>query len=395
MLGAIFVGLSGMEAYSKGLKTISNNVANLDTLGYKSSTISFSDLFGGHASGLAYGSGQLGGSTGNGVRYNQERVDFKSGSFQQTGNKLDLSLLGNGFLVVQNKNGDVFYTRTGQFSVDSDGFISNQGGDRLSLLDAQGQLQTVNINDRRSNPPAATTTIKLNGHLNAGVNYTTPAMTIYDANGKAHTWTVAFTQETDTTQFKWKAVVSEGGTVISPASPDNFISFTLANGDSDPADNQITVPLNGTPVTLDFSLATTIASGAVPDLKSQSIDGRAEGTLTDVSVNDQGQVVLTYSNKETSILGSVAIADFQDQQSLVRIGGSLFKYDGTGRMAYKTSEKDGIGKLQTGQVEASNVDLTAEFGSLILIQRGFDASSQVISASNDMIQALFGMRGHG
>ena len=146
-------------------------------------------------------------------------------------------------------------------------------------------------------------------------------------------------------------------------------------------------------VTLDFTAVKT-ASTTDGSLHSTP-DGHASGVLTSASVNAKGELELGYSNSQTTVLGSIAIADFQDQQQLVRVSGGLFKNSGTGQFQYTSSGSNGIGTLQTGQVEASNVNLTSEFGNLILIQRGFDASSQVISASNDMIQQLFGMRGHG
>jgi flagellar hook protein FlgE len=119
------------------------------------------------------------------------------------------------------------------------------------------------------------------------------------------------------------------------------------------------------------------------------------GALASVGVDADGQIKLTYSNEKTDLLGAVAIADFRDPQQLERVGGGLLEDRHGARGRLLPSGIDGIGKLVSKQLEASNVDLSQQFGDLILIQRGFQASSQVVSVSNDMIQQLFGIRGQG
>ena len=401
MLGAIYVGLSGMDAYSQAMKTISNDVANLDTLGYKASTLSFSDIFNLPEGSLGYVASNSGGSTGDGVKYNKETVDFTAGTMEQTGGALDLAINGNGFLTVQDKNGGVFYTKTGQFSVDSDGYIVNQAGDRLAMLNAANQPEAINITAQKTNPPATTTTVTLGQNLSSSATTAdVPNITVYDSNGVAHTWDVSAKAGTATassgTTTNWDVTVKdETGASIGTGT----VSFN--GGVAVPGSSSIVI--NTTPsgaaalaVTLDFSGVTSFSAGTTNTLQASKVDGNALGTLSSVTVNTQGQVVLNYSNSQTKTLGSVAMADFIDQEQLSRISGDLFVNHSKDNSAqYGSSGNTGLGTLLTGQVEASNVNLTAEFGNLILIQRGFDASSQVVSATNDMIQQLFGMRGHG
>jgi len=399
MLESIYIGLSGMNAYAKGLKTISNNVANLDTLGYKASTISFSDLFGEDAYSLGYTLQQQG-SYGTGVRYNPETIDFTQGSFQQTGGALDFAIDGNGFLVVQNDIGDIFYTKTGQFSVDQKGYVVNQNGARLTILNATNQPEAINVNSRLSYAPVATQTITFSQNLSSSATTAdVPNIAVYDSNGTAHAWDVSLAPVTATgasgTTTQWTVTVKdETGATIGTGT----IEFN--GGISVPGSSSVTV--NTTPggasamsVNLDFSGVQSFSAGTTSTLQASKVDGNAIGSLTSVTVNAQGQVVLNYSNSQTTMLGSVALADFRTPQQLVRVGNGLFKNPVAGPVQYTSSGAAGTGTLQTGEVEASNVNLTAEFGNLILIQRGFDASSQVISATNDMIQQLFGMRGHG
>ena len=399
MLGAIFVGLSGMQAYAKGLKTISNNVANMNTLGYKASTISFSDLSGFSGSGLSYTSSQLGGSTGRGVRYNPERIDFTQGSFEQTDNALDLSILGNGFLAVKNEAGETYYTRTGQFSVDSNGYIANQNGDRLTVLNAGMVLETVNVNDHLTNDPEATKSISITQAIGSGMaaDAQIQNVLVYDAMGSVHTWTIKLAKQTpavDPTKTTYTVKVYEGDTQMGT---DGTISFGNLDGavgaPSTFSINAVPTNAGAMSVTLDFAAA-KMNAGADSLLQAKA-DGHAVGSLNNLNVDAKGKLILVYSNQQKVELGAITIADFQDQQQLTRVGNGLFQNAGSAEVVYKTSGADGSGTLQSGQLEASNVDLTAEFGNLILIQRGFDASSQVVSATNDMIQSLFGMRGHG
>jgi flagellar hook protein FlgE len=160
MLGAIYIGLSGMTAYSRGLQTISNNVANLNSPGFKTTTTSFNDIF-------SYGGGgitsfnNLGNSpSGNGVRFSGSRIDFGQGDLRQSPNDLDLAIQGTGFLVLL-KDEKTVYTRTGQFVVDSDGYVAQQGtGYRLGILDGSGRATTLNLDTRRTSAPIATTKVK-------------------------------------------------------------------------------------------------------------------------------------------------------------------------------------------------------------------------------------------
>ena len=400
MLGSIYVGLSGMEAYSQAMKTISNDVANLDTLGYKASTLSFSDVFSQPAGSLGYVASQFGGSTGSGVKYNQEEIDFTPGTMEQTGGALDLAINGNGFLTVQDTNGDTLYTKTGQFSVDSNGYVVDQAGSRLTMLNASNQPEVININSQKTSAPVATTTVTFGQNLSSSATSAdVPSITVYDSNGVAHTWDVSLAPATATstsgTTSDWTVTVKdETGATVGTGT----VSFS--GGASTPGSSSLVV--NTTPsgasamaVTLDFSGVTNFSAGTTSTLATSNVNGNAIGTLSSVTVNAQGQVVLNYSNSQTTVLGSVAMAQFQDQEQLVRIGSGLFQNAPKDSVTYNASADGGMGSLLTGQVEASNVNLTSEFGNLILIQRGFDASSQVVSATNDMIQQLFGMRGHG
>ena len=397
MLGAIYTGLSGLNAFSKGLQTISNNVANLNSPGFKATSTNFSDIFSYGGGGLTFFRGSDNVQVGNGVRFGDPRTDFSPGDLRQSEGDLDLGIQGSGFLVLLN-NGKTYYARTGQFAVDKDGFISQQGdsGYRLGVLDGSGRAVALNIDARRTSAPVATTTIKFADNLSSSATTATVAdLAVYDAQGGKQTWQVKF-DKVPNTQGKWTVTVTDQtGTTLGTSA----LKFT--GSAVDPTTEKLTftsTPQGGTPlsVLLDFSSGvTSFSAGTTSTLRSASIDGNGVGALSGVTVDAEGQVKLTYSNKRTDLLGAVAIADFRDPQQLRRVSGGLFENNGSGPARVIASNTDGVGRLVSKQIEASNVDLSQQFGDLILIQRGFQASSQVVSATNDMIQQLFGIRGQG
>ena len=395
MLGAIYIGLSGMNAYSRGLQTISNNVANLNSPGYKASSINFSDVFNIGGLGSAF-SGRSNQSYGAGVRFGTTGVDFTQGDLRQSGNDLDLSVQGNGFIVLTS-NDQTYYARTGQFAVDQAGYVSLQGTNyHLNVLNGSRQSTALNIDTQRTSTPRATTSIVFADNLSSTATQAVVSdIAVHDSRGGRQVWQVTLTPVGDTAPNEWTVTVKDQAGATVGTSTLRFIGSVV-----DPATSTITItdtPEGADPlsVVLDFSQGvTSYSSGTSSTLRASSTDGNGVGALTRVSVNDEGRVELAYSNGRTETLGAVALADFRDPQRLERVGDGLFRNRGAeGRLL--ESATDGMGTLVSGQLEASNVDLAQQFGDLILVQRGFQASSQVVSVSNDMIQQLFGIRGQG
>jgi flagellar hook protein FlgE len=390
MLGAIYTGLSGMNAYSEGLSMISNDVANLNTLGYKGNFLSFNSLF-------QQGGGFLGstGGAGYGVSMGSSFVDFSQGTLQQTTNPLDLAIQGNGFLTVL-KDGKTYFERTGNFFVDQDGFVSDSAGHHLATLNDSGQTVPFSINEFKTSDPAATANIVFDGNLNVNEDNATVAdIKVFDSRGGEHKWTVKF-QKSATSLGDWQMTVTdENGAQIGDT---QTLQFDAKGNILNDPKFTMTKAVDGADdlsVTLDFSGNITADSSASSTIAASSVDGNAMGTLTGVGVNADGQIELAYSNGKTVDKGFVAIANFQDPQMLQRLSGGLYTDPSNQPVSYHTSGSGGVGTLQSGQVEASNVNLSSEFGQLILIERGFQACSQIVSISNEMIQTLFGMRGQG
>jgi flagellar hook protein FlgE len=382
-----------MDAFTKGLQTISSNVSNLNSSGFKAKTVSFEELTDGGRGGALRGGGSDNG--GNGVRFGDPVTDFSQGDLQQTANDLDLAIQGNGFLTVLGKNGQVFYTRTGSFTVDQGGFVSDRAsGNRLALLGKTGLPETTNISDKLSNPPTATTKISFRNNLSSsGTTAAVSNMAVFDDHGGQQVWTATFTKTTSASSTDaWDVAVADANGVAVGNGTIDFVGSS-----ADPAASKIVIdnsPPGATPlsVTLDFSAVTSFSAGTASTLSASPGDGAAVGTLSSLTLGTDGQLVLAYSNQKTVEIGAVVLADFQAPQDLKRLDGGLYS-SGTQAARLAISGSEGVGTIKGKSIEASNVNLSNQFGSLILIQRGFQACSQVLSVTNDMIQQLFSIRG--
>jgi flagellar hook protein FlgE len=394
MLGSIYTGLSGLNAFSRGLQTISNNVANLNTPGFKAGIASFRATDGAGGNGLSFDTSIDPSETGNGVRFAEARTDFSQGDLRESDGDLDLAIQGSGFLVLL-RGDEILYSRTGQFIVDSTGFVSQAMGEyRLGVLDSAGRAVALNVDSRRTNPPSVTTRIAFADNLSSSATTATVAdIAVFDALGGKHVWTAKFERAAGAAAEWTVSVTDDQGTALGSKQL-KFIGSTV-----DPATEKLTfeAPVAGAAtlsVVLDFSSGvTSFSAGTASTLRAANVDGNAPGTLNAVAVDADGVVKLSYSNGKSDSAGAVAIADFRDEQGLRQIGDGLYEYGGIGERRLVAGGSPGVGRVLARQTEAANVDLSSEFGNLILIQRGFQASSQVVSVTNDMIQQLFGIRG--
>lgn len=387
MLGSIFIGLSGMNAFSDGLRQISNNITNINSTGFKSSSLQFDDFFG------AGENADLG--AGQGVTLAPPRLNFKQGELRQTDRDLDLAVDGGGFLVLL-KDARPYYARTGSFELTDDGDIALAGANeyKLAILDAAGQPATVSVASQRINPPQQTTRVTFTGNLSSttGTAVNVANIKIFSASGQSDTWNARFERST-TVAGDWAVIVTKGSGQEVGRQTLKFI-----NGVVDPTTATLTFDdgAGGRSAIFDFSRGVnSFSSGDVSSISASKVDGYGVGEISTVTLTEEGVLEIGYSNEQKKSLGSVAIAAFHDPQTLTQRGAGLFVHEGASGLDYVTTAHKTAGRVVSNRIEASNVNLSQEFGDLILVQRGFQASSQVVSVSNDMIQQLFGMRGQG
>lgn len=386
MLGSIFVGLSGMNAFSNGLRQISNNITNINSTGFKSSSLVFTDVFGAGA--------HTGGQIGHGVSLADPRLNFAQGELRQSTRDLDLSIDGAGFLVLL-RDGERFYTRTGSFEIDAKGHValSSDSNYHLALLGDGASLSAANIDAHRTSAPKATTKVAFSDNLSSTATiFDVPAFKVFNAAGESDNWQVRFERITTGAAGQWRVIVrnSQGAEVGTETL--RFIGNIV-----DPTTRTLSFEdeTKGLAITFDFSgRVESFSSGDVSTLRATP-DGYGAGEITGMTVNEAGVLEISYSNEQKHALGAVALANFRDPQVLEQRDGGVFAATTAAAPDYWTSTHEGVGRVLSRRLEASNVDLSREFGDLILVQRGFQASSQVVSVSNDMIQQLFGMRGQG
>jgi flagellar hook protein FlgE len=401
MFDSIFIGMSGLQGFSKGLKVISNNVANLNTPGFKSSGLSFSDAFyqqGDTGGGYALGNVQV--QYGTGLTTLPSRLNFQQGEIRQTGNSLDLSISGEGLFVLKDATSDTeHYTRAGQFQFDKNGDLTAAAGGKYVMGypkgGTSGALERISLSGLRTSPAKATTKVSFGGNLSStATEFDLDSVKLVDSVGAEHVVRLNFKNKGSAAPGVWTVTVFDGTTSV--ASGD----IKFVNGEPDTSQDTLTfsyTPSGGTAfdVKLDFSAdVTSFASGTTSSLAFKSQDGYLSGAITDVSFDTDGYLSLTYSNGQTAKGARIALASFESNLGLQQAGGAEFTATGAQARQLGRPGESGLGAVQSGQLELSNVDLSSEFSDLIVMQRGYQASSRIVSTANDMLQELFDMKGN-
>lgn len=415
-------GLSGLNASSKNLEIIGNNIANSNTFGAKVSRGEFSDVYANALNGA--------GTTAVGIGTTLAAVSqqFTQGNITATGNPMDLAINGAGFFQVSDGQNPALYSRNGQFKVDRDGFIVNNAAQRLMGYPADGtgviqpgnavalQLPTAGID------PQATANIEIEMNLDSRVATTAPAagpaivfsdpatynnatsMTVYDAKGQDVALTYYFQKTaTDT----WNVFVTANGapingTVAAPL-PTTTISFPTNGGtptapvgtvpfDIPASINAVgaqTLPITG--VQLNVGGATQY--GANFGVTNLSQDGYAPGQLASISIEGNGIIMARYSNGQNKPAGQIELATFRNPQGLQPLGGNVWARSyASGDPIVGVAGEGNLGVLQSGALEESNVDLTAELVSMITAQRVYQANAQTIKTQDQVLQTLVNLR---
>ena len=415
-------GLSGLNAASKNLEIIGNNVANASTFGAKSSRAEFGDVY----ANALNGSGTN--MVGIGVNLSTVAQQFTQGNITTTDNPMDLAINGSGFFQVSDGKNPTMYARNGQFKIDREGFIVNNSGYKLLGYPADGQgvivpgqaqaiqLPTAGI------APRATDRIEIEMNLDARQAVTTPAtgsidfddpatynnatsVTVYDAKGQDVALTYYF-QKSGTDQ--WDVYVTANGTPISvdgtgaalpsttmqfptngsaPTAPVGAVAIDIPSTTN--ASGGTTLPITG--VELDVTSATQYGSGfGVTDM---SQTGYAPGQLSGISIEANGVIMARYSNGQSKPGGQLELANFRNPQGLQPLGNNVWATTFTSGDPVVGAAGDGnFGVLQSGALEESNIDLTGELVNMITAQRVYQANAQTVKTQDSMMQTLVNLR---
>jgi len=411
---AFGIALSGISASQSDLDVTANNIANSETSGFKESRTEFAELFSSSLQGVS----SL--QAGNGTRVATIAQQFSQGNIQTSSNSLDMAINGSGFFVVSN-NGSREYTRSGAFSTDSNGYVVNSAGQRLQVYPntTTGNFNTSTLSDLQLNvsqsAPSATKNASVTFNLPADATQPTTttfdpsdatsynkstSVTVYDSLGAAHTSTLYF-QKT-ATDNQWNVYQYIDGSPVPAATSSGALTpqtltYTSSGALQTPANGQVTfgtyTPTTGAAdMTVKFDFANATQYGSTFSTSSITQDGYTTGQLTGVSVDGTGVVQANFTNGQSVSLGKVAMANFANPQGLQKLDGTNWAETfGSGQAVMGESNASGFGQLQSGALEASNVDVTKQLVNMIVAQRNYQANAQMISTEKSITETIINM----
>jgi flagellar hook protein FlgE len=412
-MASFSTALSALSALSTAINVTGNNLANLDTPGFKNNVVSFHDLVT-ESIGAGLGSTQVGFGVGTPTTLRE----FTQGAIQTTGGELDAAIQGGGFFVVQGANSAIEYTRGGNFEVDKSGNLTTATGEQLQGWTQIG-TSPINTNTSPGNitiptgtiqAPSPTANISFSLNLNAAAVVGQPtdtfatSVTVYDSLGNSHIVTATFTKDPTTpNQWNYSVAIPDADMLNPPFTPlTGSLTFnsdgSLASSTPAPAPLVISGLADSA---ADMSVTWNLYNGTAPDISQYaqpssvsavSQDGSPASQLVSVAIGNGGQILAEFSNGNQTVVGQLAMATIRNPQSLVAVGNSNYELSaGSALPAVGIPGTGGRGTVVGGAVEASTVDIATEFTNLIVYQRGYEANSKVISAVDELSQTTIGL----
>jgi flagellar hook protein FlgE len=413
MFTSFSTALSALNATSTAIDVTGNNLANLNTPGFKASQVAFRDLVT-QSLGAGLGETQVGFGTGVPLTIRE----FTQGALQTSGGLLDAAISGDGFFVLKNSQNNTTYTRAGNFQADKNGNLLTDTGDQVQgwttldpatgLVNTNGPIGNIIVPVGSLRPPLATTGFTEDLNLNAGAAadatsaYTTP-MTVVDSLGTTHVLTLNF-QKTGANTWSYDVKIPgedmSGGTPGTPVSTGATGTLTFGS------DGKLTDPAAGAPIGIavagladgatDMSINWDMYNGTSARLtqfgepsssSANSQNGKTAGELVHVGLADGGGILAGYSNGDQVIVGQVALASIRNADTLIASGNNSFQLSArTATPTVGVPGTGGRGSIVGGSVEASTVDIAKEFTNLIVYQRGYEANSKVVTTSDQLSQ---------
>ncbi len=410
-MASFYIPLTGLNSDATALNTIANNLSNMNTTGYKDQTVNFSDFF-------YQQIGETGSGNpiqqGSGVQTADISSNFTQGNVNSTGTASNMAIDGNGFFVLSAGNGANLYTRNGNFTMNATGGLVSQTGLAVmgypatgGVVNTNAPLAALSIPVGQVEPPAATTSMSMTANLSssAAVGTTVPSqITLYDSLGQSHVANVNYTK-TGTNTWSYSISLPPGdqtgtgtstnttgtltfnssGNLVTPAGNVTGISFTgLADGASN--------------LTFGWNLYNTAGNATLTQVDAASAvsatnqNGYPSGEYQSFAVNSNGTVVATFSNGEQQAVGQVALATVTNQQGLQMLGNGEYATTlASGSAVAGVSGTAGLGTIQGGSLEQSNVNISTEFSNLIIAQRAFEANSKAVTTFDTVAQDTIDM----
>ena len=387
MLRSLYSGISGLRAHQTMLDVTGNNIANVNTAGFKASSTQFQDTLSQMTQGASAPQGETGGSNpaqiGLGVRVAGVSTNFAQGSSQSTGRATDMMISGDGFFVTS-KGGQQLFTRAGAFSPDAAGQLVSPDGGILQgwsavagVVNTGGPVSNLSLNPNTLVPAVATSQVTLDGNLPSDAVDSPPTtlqrvVKVYNAAGAERNITIDFTK----TATGWGVAATDGGATS---------NITLTQGAGGTLTPSGPLAVNG----VDVDLTSASGFAGMTSLAVSGQDGSAAGKLESYTIGNDGSVIGSFSNGVKQVLAKIALANFTNPSGLEKAGGSSYVATAnSGGVQLGGAGDAGIGSLAAGSLEMSNVDLSQEFTNLIVAQRGFQANARIITTSDEVLQEL-------
>jgi flagellar hook protein FlgE len=405
------IALSGLNAAQTELNVTANNIANTATNGFKQSRSEFAELFAVSPQGVS--SNQFGA----GVKVAAVTQQFTQGNTNTTNNSLDLAISGQGFFVLSDAGASA-YTRAGAFQVDNSGYVVNSQNQRLQVYPpaTTGNFNTSTLGDLRlvtsESPPQPTSLVETVFNLPANSTQPTsptfdPAdsssfnearsATVYDTLGAAHTASLYWVKSA--TPNEWSMSVYVDGNAVGGA---QTLTYSDTGALTAPANGRFSLPdydaaaglaTGAAPIALNFDVSRTTQYGDTFSMTSSTQDGFTTGRLIGIDVDSNGVVQARFTNGRSTSLGQVAVANFSNPQGLQQLGNTNWaETNASGQPLLGQAGGSGFGLLQSGALEASNVDITAQLVNMITAQRNFQANAQMIQTADQVTQTIINIR---
>jgi len=397
------IPLSGLNASDTALATISNNLANLNTTGYKDTNVNFQDMFyqllGSNGSGdqLQVGAGTSVGSIA---------TNFSGGSVEDTGVNTDVAITGNGFFVVQD-GGNTYYTRAGDFTQNASGYLVTADGYEVmgypatnGVVNTNGGLEPIQLPMGMISAPTATQNISLEANLSSntavGGTYDTN-ITVYDSLGTSHVLSLDFTRTSSGWSYTATLPSSDitGGTGTATTVASGSLSFDSNGNLTSTTPITLSIPNladGASTMSMNWELASSSGTGLITQVSGSSStsnttqDGATSGSLTSFSINSDGTISGAFSNG-TKVVGQIALANFANLQGLTKEGDNNYSATiSSGAAIVGTPGTSSMGTLTGSALELSNVDMSTEFSNLIIAERGYQANAKSVTTFDQIAQ---------
>jgi flagellar hook protein FlgE len=413
MFTSFSTALSALSAHSTAIDVVGNNLANLNTPGFKSSAVSFYDLVT-QSMGAGLGETQVGFGVGRPLTIRQ----FTQGAIQSSSGPLDAAIQGDGFMVVKDRTGQTLYTRGGNLQVDKAGNLMTATGNQVQgwteengVLNTNAAISNITVPVGSVKAPIQTKSLSFDLNLNAAgvqgaaTGQFSATIEVYDSIGASHTITVSFAKSATTNAWDYALSIPDAdvSTAITPVT--GTITFDTNGKLTDPPS---TGPMPAISITGlnsgagQLDLTWNVYNGLTPRLtqfaqpsaiSANAQDGSPAAQLTKVGLADGGQILAQYSNGEQVVVGQLAMASIRNPESLIAVGNNNYQLSARSSLpAVGVAGTGGRGTIIGGAVEYSTVDIAKEFTNLIVLQRGYQANSKVITTVDQMSQDTINLK---